>query len=162
MAKSRFLVKHFKRCQTLRARLNGREPSLIRLPVIVQRQLWLSRPPLLFAEWGSPALSSLASTFGLCVLGQFLEPKLRCCFEQKAPSSLWKMGNSYAGQLRTRRFEEVLHNSIEASLRSNSLAPRPVFSQLYLEAEQQLSALEGRRCVSEFRLVCAVNVSSRT
>ncbi|XP_036080524.1 protein GREB1 isoform X5 [Rousettus aegyptiacus] len=53
------------------------------------------------------------------------------------------MGNSYAGQLRTRRFEEVLHNSIEASLRSNSLAPRPVFSQLYLEAEQQLSALEG-------------------
>nr|KAF6446884.1 growth regulating estrogen receptor binding 1 [Rousettus aegyptiacus] len=64
-------------------------------------------------------------------------------FCQKAPSSLWKMGNSYAGQLRTRRFEEVLHNSIEASLRSNSLAPRPVFSQLYLEAEQQLSALEG-------------------
>ncbi|ELK13984.1 Protein GREB1 [Pteropus alecto] len=53
------------------------------------------------------------------------------------------MGNSYAGQLRTRRFEEVLHNSIEASLRSNSLAPRPIFSQLYLEAEQQLSALEG-------------------
>nr|XP_036882464.1 protein GREB1 isoform X3 [Manis javanica] len=54
-----------------------------------------------------------------------------------------KMGNSYAGQLKTTRFEEVLHNSIEASLRSNSLAPRPVFSQLYLEAEQQLSALEG-------------------
>ncbi|XP_039743768.1 protein GREB1 isoform X3 [Pteropus medius] len=53
------------------------------------------------------------------------------------------MGNSYAGQRRTRRFEEVLHNSIEASLRSNSLAPRPIFSQLYLEAEQQLSALEG-------------------
>lgn len=54
------------------------------------------------------------------------------------------MGNSYAGQLKTTRFEEVLHNSIEASLRSNSLVPRPVFSQLYLEAEQQLSALEGR------------------
>uniref|UniRef100_A0A8D0UGA8 Growth regulating estrogen receptor binding 1 n=1 Tax=Sus scrofa TaxID=9823 RepID=A0A8D0UGA8_PIG len=53
------------------------------------------------------------------------------------------MGNSYAGQLKTTRFEEVLHNSIEASLRSNSLVPRPVFSQLYLEAEQQLSALEG-------------------
>ncbi|XP_046887358.1 LOW QUALITY PROTEIN: protein GREB1 [Hypomesus transpacificus] len=46
------------------------------------------------------------------------------------------MGNSYAGQLRTTRFEEVLHNSIEASLRSNTLVPRPVFSQLYLEAEQ--------------------------
>ncbi|XP_045065103.1 protein GREB1 [Coregonus clupeaformis] len=46
------------------------------------------------------------------------------------------MGNSYAGQLRTTRFEEVLHNSIEASLRSNTVVPRPVFSQLYLEAEQ--------------------------
>lgn len=55
------------------------------------------------------------------------------------------MGNSYAGQLKATRFEEVLHNSIEASLRSNSLVPRPVFSQLYLEAEQQLSALEGTR-----------------
>ncbi|XP_032877476.1 protein GREB1 isoform X2 [Amblyraja radiata] len=50
----------------------------------------------------------------------------------------YKMGNSYAGQLKTTRFEEVLHNSIEASLRSNSLIPRPVFSQLYLEAEHQL------------------------
>lgn len=55
-----------------------------------------------------------------------------------------KMGNSYAGQLKTTRFEEVLHNSIEASLRSNNLVPRPIFSQLYLEAEQQLSSLEGR------------------
>lgn len=53
------------------------------------------------------------------------------------------MGNSYAGQLKSTRFEEVLHSSIEASLRSSSLVPRPVFSQLYLEAEQQLSALEG-------------------
>uniref|UniRef100_A0A803U0Y4 Growth regulating estrogen receptor binding 1 n=1 Tax=Anolis carolinensis TaxID=28377 RepID=A0A803U0Y4_ANOCA len=53
------------------------------------------------------------------------------------------MGNSYAGQLKTTRFEEVLHNSIEASLRSNNLVPRPVFSQLYLEAEQQLSSLEA-------------------
>ncbi|XP_004696096.1 protein GREB1 isoform X1 [Echinops telfairi] len=53
------------------------------------------------------------------------------------------MGNSYAGQLKTTRFEEVLHNSIEASLRSNNLVPRPIFSQLYLEAEQQLSALEA-------------------
>ncbi|KAE8605101.1 hypothetical protein XENTR_v10014969 [Xenopus tropicalis] len=55
------------------------------------------------------------------------------------------MGNSYAGQLKTTRFEEVLHNSIEASLRSNTLVPRPVFSQLYLEAEQQFSSLEGGR-----------------
>ncbi|KAM9316407.1 protein GREB1 [Gastrophryne carolinensis] len=53
------------------------------------------------------------------------------------------MGNSYAGQLKTTRFEEVLHNSIEASLRSNNLVPRPIFSQLYLETEHQLSSLEG-------------------
>uniref|UniRef100_A0A8D0D012 Growth regulating estrogen receptor binding 1 n=1 Tax=Sander lucioperca TaxID=283035 RepID=A0A8D0D012_SANLU len=53
------------------------------------------------------------------------------------------MGNSYAGQLRTTRFEEVLHNSIEASLRSNTVVPRPVFSQLYLESEQPL-AHDGR------------------
>uniref|UniRef100_A0A671VCH6 Growth regulating estrogen receptor binding 1 n=1 Tax=Sparus aurata TaxID=8175 RepID=A0A671VCH6_SPAAU len=53
------------------------------------------------------------------------------------------MGNSYAGQLRTTRFEEVLHNSIEASLRSNTVVPRPVFSQLYLESEQLL-AHDGR------------------
>uniref|UniRef100_A0A8C5G847 Growth regulating estrogen receptor binding 1 n=1 Tax=Gouania willdenowi TaxID=441366 RepID=A0A8C5G847_GOUWI len=49
------------------------------------------------------------------------------------------MGNSYAGQLRTTRFEEVLHNSIEASLRSNTVVPRPVFSQLYLETDQPLA-----------------------
>ncbi|CAH2246097.1 Hypothetical predicted protein [Pelobates cultripes] len=55
------------------------------------------------------------------------------------------MGNSYAGQLKTTRFEEVLHNSIEASLRSNTLVPRPIFSQLYLEAEQQLTSLDGGR-----------------
>ncbi|XP_076011605.1 protein GREB1 [Genypterus blacodes] len=48
------------------------------------------------------------------------------------------MGNSYAGQLQTTRFEEVLHNSIEASLRSNTVVPRPVFSQLYLETEQPI------------------------
>ncbi|XP_061670351.1 protein GREB1 isoform X3 [Syngnathoides biaculeatus] len=53
------------------------------------------------------------------------------------------MGNSYAGQLRTTRFEEVLHNSIEASLRSNIVVPRPVFSQLYLEAEEP-AAQNGR------------------
>ncbi|NXO72144.1 GREB1 protein, partial [Phainopepla nitens] len=60
------------------------------------------------------------------------------------------MGNSYAGQLKTTRFEEVLHNSIEASLRSNNLVPRPIFSQLYLEAEQQLSSVEaGSRADNE-------------
>lgn len=46
------------------------------------------------------------------------------------------MGNSYAGQLRTTRLEDVLHNFIESSLRSNTVVPRPVFSQLYLETEQ--------------------------
>ncbi|XP_038864763.1 protein GREB1-like [Salvelinus namaycush] len=54
------------------------------------------------------------------------------------------MGNSYAGQLRTTRFEEVLHNSIEASLRSNTVVPRPVFSQLYLEAKQPTLHNVGR------------------
>lgn len=49
------------------------------------------------------------------------------------------MGNSYAGQLRSTRFEEVLHNSIEASLRSNLVVPPPVFSQLYLEIEKSLT-----------------------
>ena len=70
------------------------------------------------------------------------------------------MGNSYAGQLKTTRFEEVLHNSIEASLRSNSLVPRPVFSQLYLEAEQQLSTLEGRRCPRVCPVLCAAPVAT--
>lgn len=58
------------------------------------------------------------------------------------------MGNSYAGQLQTTRFEEVLHNSIEASLRSNTVVPRPVFSQLYLETEQpivQNGGLDGSK-----------------
>ncbi|XP_043938160.1 protein GREB1 [Protopterus annectens] len=59
------------------------------------------------------------------------------------------MGNSYAGQLKTTRFEEVLHSSIEASLRSSNLVPRPVFSQLYLEAEQQLTSLEANRLENE-------------
>ncbi|XP_013929842.1 PREDICTED: protein GREB1-like, partial [Thamnophis sirtalis] len=60
------------------------------------------------------------------------------------------MGNSYAGQLNSTRFEEVLHNSIEASLRSSNLVPRPIFSQLYLEAERQLSSLEaGNRVDNE-------------
>ncbi|XP_029380299.1 GREB1-like protein isoform X2 [Echeneis naucrates] len=45
------------------------------------------------------------------------------------------MGNSYAGQLKSARFEEVLHNSIEASLRSSTGDPQPIFTQLYLEPE---------------------------
>ncbi|XP_051944311.1 GREB1-like protein isoform X1 [Hippocampus zosterae] len=45
------------------------------------------------------------------------------------------MGNSYAGQLKSARFEEALHNSIEASLRSNSGDPQPIFTQLYLKPE---------------------------
>ncbi|KAM6918711.1 GREB1-like protein [Xenentodon cancila] len=45
------------------------------------------------------------------------------------------MGNSYAGQLKSARFEEALHNSIEASLRSSSGNPQPIFTQLYLEPE---------------------------
>uniref|UniRef100_A0AAQ4RG45 GREB1 like retinoic acid receptor coactivator n=1 Tax=Gasterosteus aculeatus aculeatus TaxID=481459 RepID=A0AAQ4RG45_GASAC len=45
------------------------------------------------------------------------------------------MGNSYAGQLKSARFEEALHNSIEASLRSSSGDPQPIFTQLYLEPE---------------------------
>uniref|UniRef100_H2U8H3 GREB1 like retinoic acid receptor coactivator n=1 Tax=Takifugu rubripes TaxID=31033 RepID=H2U8H3_TAKRU len=39
------------------------------------------------------------------------------------------MGNSYAGQLKSARFEEALHNSIEASLRSSSGDPQPIFTQ---------------------------------
>lgn len=64
------------------------------------------------------------------------------------------MGNSYAGQLRSARFEEVLHNSIEASLRSNTLVPRPVFSQLYLETEQSF----GQSELSEIKLVDSSSV----
>ncbi|KAL3992815.1 general transcription factor 3C polypeptide 1 [Sarotherodon galilaeus] len=59
--------------------------------------------------------------------------------QREGAASRTPMGNSYAGQLRTTRFEEVLHNSIEASLRSNTIIPRPVFSQLYLETEQPLA-----------------------
>uniref|UniRef100_A0A8C7IBV5 GREB1 like retinoic acid receptor coactivator n=1 Tax=Oncorhynchus kisutch TaxID=8019 RepID=A0A8C7IBV5_ONCKI len=46
------------------------------------------------------------------------------------------MGNSYAGQLKSARFEEALHNSIKASLRSTSGDPQPIFTQLYLEPDQ--------------------------
>lgn len=54
------------------------------------------------------------------------------------------MGNSYAGQLKSARFEEALHNSIEASLRSNSGDPQPIFTQLYLEPEPYAGNTEGR------------------
>nr|XP_055028568.1 protein GREB1 isoform X1 [Misgurnus anguillicaudatus] len=54
------------------------------------------------------------------------------------------MGNSHTGHLQSTRFEEMLHNSIEASLRSNTVVPRPVFSQLYLEAEQRLFSNDSR------------------
>ncbi|KAM5157430.1 GREB1-like protein [Mantella aurantiaca] len=53
------------------------------------------------------------------------------------------MGNSYAGQLKSAQFEEALHNSIEASLRCNSIVPRPVFSQLYLNADSSTFTPEG-------------------
>ncbi|KAL2098575.1 hypothetical protein ACEWY4_005055 [Coilia grayii] len=59
------------------------------------------------------------------------------------------MGNSYAGQLHSTRFEEVLHSSIEASLRSNTVVPRPVFSQLYLEAEHQPTSQNAGRAENE-------------
>ncbi|KAM6349356.1 GREB1-like protein isoform 4-T4 [Podargus strigoides] len=53
------------------------------------------------------------------------------------------MGNSYAGQLKSARFEEALHNSIEASLRCSSVVPRPIFSQLYLDPDQPAFLPEG-------------------
>uniref|UniRef100_A0A8C6DHJ0 GREB1 like retinoic acid receptor coactivator n=1 Tax=Moschus moschiferus TaxID=68415 RepID=A0A8C6DHJ0_MOSMO len=43
------------------------------------------------------------------------------------------MGNSYAGQLKSARFEEALHNSIEASLRCSSVVPRPIFSAVHVK-----------------------------
>lgn len=55
------------------------------------------------------------------------------------------MGNSYAGQLKSARFEEALHNSIEASLRSSSGDPQPIFTQLYLDPEPYpVGKVEGR------------------
>lgn len=54
------------------------------------------------------------------------------------------MGNSYAGQLKSARFEEALHNSIEASLRSSSGDPQPIFTQLYLEPDPYPGTVAGR------------------
>uniref|UniRef100_A0A8C4ERN5 GREB1 like retinoic acid receptor coactivator n=1 Tax=Dicentrarchus labrax TaxID=13489 RepID=A0A8C4ERN5_DICLA len=55
------------------------------------------------------------------------------------------MGNSYAGQLKSARFEEALHNSIEASLRSSSGDPQPIFTQLYLEPEPYPGNIEDMK-----------------
>ncbi|KAL7880884.1 hypothetical protein SRHO_G00031380 [Serrasalmus rhombeus] len=54
------------------------------------------------------------------------------------------MGNSYAGQLKSARFEEALHNSIEASLRSSTGDPQPIFTQLYLEPDQYPTNLDDK------------------
>ncbi len=66
------------------------------------------------------------------------------------------MGNSYTGHHQSTRFEEVLHNSIEASLRSNTVVPRPVFSQLYLGAEQRPSSHDGELllCILWYHTFC--------
>uniref|UniRef100_A0A673ZKK8 GREB1 like retinoic acid receptor coactivator n=1 Tax=Salmo trutta TaxID=8032 RepID=A0A673ZKK8_SALTR len=53
------------------------------------------------------------------------------------------MGNSYAGQLKSARFEEALHNSIKASLCSGSGDPQPIFTQLYLEPVHYPGNMEG-------------------
>lgn len=63
------------------------------------------------------------------------------------------MGNSYAGQLKSARFEEALHNSIEASLRCSSVVPRPIFSQLYLDPDQPPFLSEGNHA-SMARFCC--------
>ncbi|KAM3866398.1 GREB1-like protein [Diretmus argenteus] len=62
------------------------------------------------------------------------------------------MGNSYAGQLKSARFEEALHNSIEASLRSSSGDPQPIFTQLYLEPEQYPGNMEDVKCKADLSL----------
>ncbi|KAG7455322.1 hypothetical protein MATL_G00255260 [Megalops atlanticus] len=62
------------------------------------------------------------------------------------------MGNSYAGQLKSARFEEALHNSIEASLRSSSAAPRPFFTQLYLEPQHCPGSPEDQKPRMEISL----------
>lgn len=61
------------------------------------------------------------------------------------------MGNSYAGQLKSARFEEALHNSIEASLRSSSGDPQPIFTQLYLEPDPYPGNMEGRSLATKSR-----------
>ncbi|XP_028974599.2 GREB1-like protein isoform X2 [Esox lucius] len=65
------------------------------------------------------------------------------------------MGNSYAGQLKSARFEEALHNSIEASLRSSSGDPQPIFTQLYLEPDQYPGNMEDIKPKMDLSLPCA-------
>lgn len=97
------------------------------------------------------------SGFHACIGGtaatnmlRFREPKQRSSERinvtvHLALSSRQIMGNSYAGQLKSARFEEALHNSIEASLRSSSGDPQPIFTQLYLDPEPYPSgSVEGR------------------
>ncbi|XP_015207603.2 protein GREB1 isoform X2 [Lepisosteus oculatus] len=92
--------------------------------------------------WFADTLQSLF-TYYYCIKCSVIIQSIKR-FDSVSP-----MGNSYAGQLKTTRFEEVLHNSIEASLRSNNVVPRPVFSQLYLETEQQVTSLNAGRSVNE-------------
>lgn len=54
------------------------------------------------------------------------------------------MGNSYAGQLNSARFEEALHNSIEASLLSTNIDPQPIFTQFYMDPASYPDHMEGR------------------
>lgn len=63
------------------------------------------------------------------------------------------MGNSYAGQLKSARFEEALHNSIEASLRSSSGDPQPIFTQLYLEPEPYPGNMEGKKLTGSWKKI---------
>ncbi|XP_048868209.1 GREB1-like protein [Brienomyrus brachyistius] len=65
------------------------------------------------------------------------------------------MGNAYPGQLKPAGFEEALHSSIEASLRSSMSSPLPVFSQLYLEPERYATALDDVKPKMEIPLQCA-------
>ncbi|XP_020510331.1 GREB1-like protein [Labrus bergylta] len=62
------------------------------------------------------------------------------------------MGNSYAGQLKSARFEEALHNSIEASLRSSSGDPQPIFTQLYLEPEPYPGNMEDIKSKADLHI----------
>lgn len=54
------------------------------------------------------------------------------------------MGNSYAGQLNSARFEEALHNSIEASLLSTNIDPQPIFTQFYMDPATYPDNMEGK------------------
>lgn len=68
------------------------------------------------------------------------------------------MGNSYAGQLKSARFEEALHNSIEASLRSSSGDPQPIFTQLYLDPEPFPGNVEGKKTPNQDLLLNCVRI----